>query len=211
MSIIEDHESLYNGCRDCKEYKDYGEWTGYTGRGIMSKGSTPRPVNRKKFNENYDRVFTEECSRCGECKSRGSFNKNKSKKNGIQSNCRECESLVGKERREKFPEKELERKRKWAQENKERCKKYQRGWADNNQDKIREYAKKYREENPIKIKARNKVSLAIKSGKLIPCPCGVCGEKAEAHHWSYKEEHWLDVVWLCRDHHKKLHCGRLYE
>ena len=61
---------------------------------------------------------------------------------------------------------------------------------------------------PEKTKARNAVRDAIRMGKLIrPVICESCPKKgkSEAHHWSYKEEHWLDVNWLCTDCHKTLH------
>jgi len=41
-----------------------------TGGNIMGKGSTPRPVDKKKYDENYKRIFY--CPKCGkhknECK-----------------------------------------------------------------------------------------------------------------------------------------------
>lgn len=40
----------------------------------------------------------------------------------------------------------------------------------------------------------------MKTANLKP-PFG----KAHAHHWSYKEEHQKDVIWLSKDHHAKAH------
>lgn len=51
--------------------------------------------------------------------------------------------------------------------------------------------------------ARYTVNNAIRAGKLIPTPCVVCGETAEAHHPDYDAP--LDVVWLCRTHHREAH------
>ena len=59
-------------------------------------------------------------------------------------------------------------------------------------------------ENQIKIRAKYKVSRAIKSGKLVRQPCTQCGYKpAEAHHPNYEKP--LDVIWLCKSHHELLH------
>ena len=57
---------------------------------------------------------------------------------------------------------------------------------------------------PIKTEARNMVSRAIRSGKLVKQPCEDCGaEKVEAHHDDYSKP--LQVRWLCLEHHRKLH------
>lgn len=60
-------------------------------------------------------------------------------------------------------------------------------------------------------KAKTAVKIAVKQGKLPnvkSISCVDCGEQAqEYHHWSYKEEHWLDVIPLCITCHKARHCG----
>lgn len=69
---------------------------------------------------------------------------------------------------------------------------------------IAERAKqKWRENNQLKRAAHIIVGNAIKSGRLVPWPCEVCGKKAQAHHPSY--EYPLVVVWLCPLHHKAAH------
>ena len=83
----------------------------------------------------------------------------------------------------------LESKRKWDLENPERK---------------AEVTKKYRENNPKKYKAHSMVGSAIKSGKLTPQPCSVCGaEKVHGHHPDYDKP--LDVIWLCAEHHSEWH------
>ncbi len=44
------------------------------------------------------------------------------------------------------------------------------------------------------------VAAAKKKGTLIPEPCNACGAKAEAHHNDYDKP--LDVVWVCKKHHR---------
>jgi len=52
--------------------------------------------------------------------------------------------------------------------------------------------------------AQAKVARAIRSGRLTPQPCEVCGHTpAVAHHDSYDRP--LDVRWLCRRHHRLHH------
>lgn len=58
------------------------------------------------------------------------------------------------------------------------------------------------------IRARAKVSKAVRGGRLVPQPCEVCGlsgkykngrNMIEAHHDDYSKP--LEVRWLCRKHH----------
>ena len=52
--------------------------------------------------------------------------------------------------------------------------------------------------------ARSEVAWAVRNGHLIREPCSQCGAlKAEAHHEDYTKP--LEVVWLCRSHHKLRH------
>lgn len=57
------------------------------------------------------------------------------------------------------------------------------------------------------LSAHKRLHLAVKRGLLTPKPCQICGKHpAEGHHPNYKKP--LEVIWLCRSHHQKLH--RLY-
>ena len=68
--------------------------------------------------------------------------------------------------------------------------------------------RKYREnpENRMKGAIRNRIHYALKMGRLVKsaCFCGVT--QVEAHHYAgYDLEHALDVAWLCKRHHERLH------
>lgn len=54
-----------------------------------------------------------------------------------------------------------------------------------------------------KCRAHNIIAAAIRGGRLVPMPCIICGNVAEAHHPDYSKP--LDVVWLCRSHHRQTH------
>lgn len=58
-------------------------------------------------------------------------------------------------------------------------------------------------DHPERRLASRVVQNAVKRGRLVKCPCAICGESAEAHHPDYSAP--LDVVWLCRPHHKQAH------
>ena len=67
-----------------------------------------------------------------------------------------------------------------------------------------EHAREYNKENRHKKNACLAVFRAIKKGDMIRLPCVECGaENADAHHPDYSKI--LEVVWLCRSHHKQLH------
>lgn len=86
-----------------------------------------------------------------------------------------------------------------------------------NIDALREYdlerarkgrVKELRRKFPNKYKVMGAVATALSSGKISrPSTCSSCGKicKPQAHHWSYEEEHWLDVVWLCTRCHADEH------
>lgn len=57
---------------------------------------------------------------------------------------------------------------------------------------------------PNKIKARKLYRIALNKGKLIKKPCKVCGtDNVEGHHIDYSKP--LEVMWLCRKHHRQWH------
>lgn len=63
---------------------------------------------------------------------------------------------------------------------------------------------KWLKKNTIKTKAHWRIKAALLSGKLKRENCIICNtKKSEAHHEDYGKP--LDVIWLCRNHHKELH------
>jgi hypothetical protein len=51
--------------------------------------------------------------------------------------------------------------------------------------------------------ARDRVKMALENKSLTRQLCMLCGGTAEAHHNDYYKP--LEVMWLCRKHHKQLH------
>jgi len=71
-----------------------------------------------------------------------------------------------------------------------------------------ESARRYDNKHPSRYLAKLEVNKAIKRGDIRSLPCEKCGEeKTEAHHDDYSKP--LNIRWLCRICHKKLH--RKYE
>lgn len=72
------------------------------------------------------------------------------------------------------------------------------GGKDRRSIKSKEYRLKY----PERVRAHQRVTDAIRRGKIIRLPCNICGElKSEGHHEDYSKP--LDVIWLCRIHHRE--------
>lgn len=89
----------------------------------------------------------------------------------------------------------------------------QRGAANNNwkgglaDSSNAERKRRYRERNPEKHSAHLAMRNAVRSGKLIPSACEVCGSaKTEGHHDDYSSP--LNVRWLCKKHHLDAHGGK---
>lgn len=69
----------------------------------------------------------------------------------------------------------------------------------------------WRRANPDRYRAHLAVQRALTGGALVKQPCEVCGVtegrdvRIDAHHDDYSRP--LDVRWLCRQHHIRLHNG----
>ena len=90
-----------------------------------------------------------------------------------------------------------ERMRAYREQHRERVREYER-------ERLRRRREAGWKEDPIKKRARNAIAGAIRYGRLSRPPCEVCGDTpAQAHHDDYERP--LDVRWLCRLHHERVH------
>jgi hypothetical protein len=133
---------------------------------------------------------------------------------GHDKTCKVCRKEKVRKYREYNIEKvkEYDRNRPNHKERIEKCKeryKQKRNSGDIDfLEKDKERIRKYRSKFPEKYKAHSTVNNALGDGKLIkPTKCEHCHKekKLQAHHWSYEEEHWLDVIWLCTRCHADEH------
>jgi len=63
---------------------------------------------------------------------------------------------------------------------------------------------RWRQRNPLARWAHVALASALKRGLVARLPCEVCGDpKTDGHHPDYSRP--MDVVWLCRRHHKAAH------
>lgn len=155
------------------------------------------------------------CTKCGELKPLDEFNKRASAQDGYMWHCRECHGAYRRAQYKDNPEyyREYVRKRREANPEKVRAyfnsekvtKRYQE-WRQNNSEKVSGYNSLWKRANSIKTAAHTAVRKATVSGELVrPVQCSSCSStnRIEAHHEDYSKP--LDVVWLCRKCHNKLH------
>lgn len=132
------------------------------------------------------------CFKCGVEKPLSDFYKHKMMADGHLNKCKECTKKDVHQRRHG--------------EGREKVLAYDRQrYQDQPHRKMQAAATtlKWKIEHPNRRAAQVMLGNAVRSGKIIPLPCWVCGEKAEAHHPDYDQP--LSVVWLCPAHHKQAH------
>jgi len=104
--------------------------------------------------------------------------------------------------------------KKWAPEyykkNKEHINAKRLEWAKNHPESRKISVKQLYEKtmaDPIrkqKLYAKRKLMWNVKVGHIVRGICQVCGSpNAEGHHEDYNKP--LEVTWLCRLHHRKIH------
>ena len=125
---------------------------------------------KSKLIRNYDsegNLVSKECCKCHEIKEVSEFFKDKSKKDGIGTTCKECRREYQKEYQKQNTYRIKEQKSEYYKQNidkiKEQQSEYYKQNADKkkeyrkqNVDKIKEYLKEYRKQNADKIKEQQK-------------------------------------------------------
>ena len=144
------------------------------------------------------------CTTRRENKLDSEFTKDRSRKDGLNYICKICQSKKDKRYRENYKEEIRIRHEKYRETNKMKIKVQGEKYYENNKKRIMAYHKKYYWEHLKESRARGKFQHYIKKGAIIRQSCEICSEpKSEGHHPSYDKP--LDVIWLCRKHHKREH------
>ena len=140
------------------------------------------------------------CSRCGVDKPLSEFYANSASGDGFTSACKVCMSADQKARRERL---NASRPPDWKKKTADMTA-YLKEWKKANPGYMTKYMKDWYAKNKDRMSVKQKVKYALKTGKLVKTPCHVCGElEVEGHHPDYSRP--LDVVWLCKAHHREVH------
>jgi hypothetical protein len=136
------------------------------------------------------------CRTCKIDKPYYEYYKNSLRKDGYEVDCKKCCNKRNNEYR-----------RRTGYNRTEKMKEYRRKTGKTLYSYRREILLRYSAKNKEAIKARVAVREAIKKGEIERLPCQKCGEsKVQAHHHNgYNREHWLDIIWLCQEHHTQAH------
>lgn len=149
------------------------------------------------------------CNCCGLEKSVTEFYK-LSGKEGYRSHCKECFSSRSKRYNSLDTTKEKRRiiDSRYRESNRERVNESSRRYRASHKAERNLREAERRRQNREKTKAHNAVHYELEMGRLVKGVCEVCGcVKVEAHHDDYDKP--LEVRWLCKEHHEKLHHGTL--
>lgn len=144
------------------------------------------------------------CFKCGQTLPRTEFYKHPRMADGLLGKCKTCTKRDVKENEDKNEQRTKEYKREWGlrPESMEKKAAYRR--TDAGKKAVRKSMANWLEKNPHKRSAQISVGNAIRDGKLVRLPCGICGNTtADAHHDDYSKP--LEVRWLCRKHHAEWH------
>ena len=142
-------------------------------------------------------MLVKECRDCGKEKDISFFSINRSKDDGKDIYCRECLSARRKAKYwEGRPIKEKNKTEDMAA--------YMREWHAKHPGYRTRKKAEWLERNKERRLSTHRYKEAKKTGKLEKLPCIVCGSlEVEGHHPDYDQP--LQVVWLCKDHHREVH------
>lgn len=163
---------------------------------------------------------TKHCPRCSQDKPMTEFGRNRSRPDGLQSWCKKCTRAYMADYRDKANYRASVREYDRSPKGRAAHRRYNHSAAG--RASKQRAAKRYYQSakgkacdqrriarHPERVKARSAVSSAIVAGTLPKAEsilCTDCGQPAsEYHHDSYAQEHWLDVVPLCKACHVKRH------
>jgi hypothetical protein len=158
---------------------------------------------------------TKKCSRCGIEKPISEYHRKSDSPDGLRSKCKPCRSQEFKEYMGREGKKEIARLKvcRWRMtekgklSNRETRRRYNE--TEIGKEMGRTSSKIHRERYPDRIKSRKALWWAVESGKMKRAEyCTKCGVRCKTHghhHNGHNQEHWLDVIWLCRACHTEVH------
>ena len=170
-------------------------------------------------------IINKRCGHCKITKPTSDFYRDRSRKDGYQSQCKKCGKKIAKKYRSTERAKELVRQRAAKRRNTIKGQEYDYHYRRSEKNKLlqKRYANtkagkktrekaatKYAQEFPEKRNAKSAVNCAVRKGTLPRIrtqKCFLCHRQAyQYHHYKgYAKKHWLDVMPLCYKCDKFIH------
>ena len=151
---------MEKSCTKCGEVKPLEEFAvssrNKSGRAASCKGcgKARDAIRRARLKEIGFVADSATCIGCNETKPAKEFYKSTTKKNGLCSYCKDCDSIETMDWQKKFPEKANEKGRAWSSKNREYEHKRQKDYRNSNKGKEAKRGKEYRETFPEKNAAK---------------------------------------------------------
>lgn len=135
------------------------------------------------------------CRKCGVAKPVAEFNRNRSRRDGLDHRCKPCHR---------------EQSKAWQRgPGKDAHQRAVKAWLQRNPERRLAADQRTRSKNPTHWRARRAVREALLRGTLVrPSHCTECGSAGpiQGHHWrGYDPAEWLNVKWLCTRCHRVAH------
>ena len=151
---------MEKSCTKCGEVKPLEDFAvssrNKSGRAAECKecGRARDEIRRARLKEIGFVADSATCIGCNETKPAKEFSKSTTKKNGLSSYCKDCDSIATSEWQKKFPEKSNEKGRAWYEANREKAIKQKKVYRDANKGKEAKRGKEWREKFPEKVAAK---------------------------------------------------------
>lgn len=137
------------------------------------------------------------CKKCGQSKPVMEFTIRPEMADGYRNECKEC---MNRRSCKKYLEKAKDPV--WLEKERTRNRELQRSYSPS----LKPFQSRYNDGTTFAERFPEKIKAARMSQRLRPTSFGV-----EKHHWSYCEEHWMDVIWLSKKDHLYSHKFLLYD
>jgi len=144
------------------------------------------------------------CFKCGIEKPLTNFYKHSQMKDGRVNKCKECNKKDVQVNYRKnishFKNYDQIRNQKRKEYNKEKSRVYRDKYPEKVQNAKRKWIREHNLERAAHIILKNR----LRDGKVKKGLCQICkSSEVEAHHYDYTKP--VNVIWLCKKHHEKIH------
>jgi hypothetical protein len=164
------------------------------------------------------RIPMKTCTKCGVSKELSEYYRYGKKPDALLfSKCKECSKNDARNnyRNNKEYYAEYDRKREATEKRRLAKREASARYRILNKEKVKEYRSVSKSNMPrVQIAANYLLGNAVRDRRATRKPCAICGNvRSEGHHHDYYRP--LNVTWLCRKHHCKIHAylnreGRQY-